>query len=319
VSDDLVQRLRQLAAMQHSDFTIGEEAADEIERLQAWADAQKAPQPRTAEPTGADWVDKNVSGNPALMQAMRNHAEPAPAPADEPPLLPEPAHGFYGAPMYTADQMRARDDYWIAKLQAARAASPVPAEPQQITAERVTRTAEPALSMKRHEWDSLSPEAKRLIHDRTREHTLESARAAQAIRDVPLAEPAPAPADEPPPLPEPAWMTQLCGRDPHYFYTADQMRAYRSQPPTPQPPQGAQQEPPPADPAFQLPPAYMLAKLAMVVPLLQEARDALCALREDQRVRHGIAKNLADRMDAAGTYSLDDWQAAQGLQEGETR
>jgi hypothetical protein len=87
------------------------------------------------------------------------------------------------------------------------------------------RTAEPALSMKRHEWDSLSPEARKLIHDRTREHTLESARAAQAIRDTPLAEPAPAPADEPPPLPEPAWMTQLCGRDPHYFYTADQMRA----------------------------------------------------------------------------------------------
>jgi hypothetical protein len=93
----------------------------------------------------------------------------------------------------------------------------------------------------------------------------------------------------------------------------------RAQPPTPQPPQGAQQESPPADPAFQLPPAYMLAKLAMVVPLLQEARDALCALREDQRVRHGIAKNLADRMDAAGTYSLDDWQAAQAPQEGETR
>jgi hypothetical protein len=208
------------------------------------------------------------------------------------------------------------------------------------------RTAEPALTMKRHEWDSLSPEAKKLIHDRTREHTLQSARAAQAIRDTPLAEPAPAPAgfdldaavnrflgwplpktfmpdcgisfdgrkddelnknktwpigtnlftaieakamlehalggvasvadgfarecddadellrllgfepddvrtdggsinlpkvrsllaerqaepapapaDEPPPLPEPAWMTQLCGHDPHYFYTADQMRA----------------------------------------------------------------------------------------------
>jgi hypothetical protein len=147
------------------------------------------------------------------------------------------------------------------------------------------RTAEPALSMKRHEWDSLSPEARKLIHDRTREHTLKSARAAQDVRDAPLAapvEPAPAHSDEgcicqrcrsifrvdfivadelwerikpagapsgggllcgtciaaeierltlgfaayriaeaqaappaAPPLPEPAWMTQLCGRDPH--------------------------------------------------------------------------------------------------------
>lgn len=63
-----------------------------------------------------------------------------------------------------------------------------------------------------------------------------------------------------------------------------------------------------------LPPAYMLAKLAMVMPLFQEARDALTALTEQQRVRHGISKTLAARMDIAGTYSLDDWGTA--LREG---
>lgn len=59
----------------------------------------------------------------------------------------------------------------------------------------------------------------------------------------------------------------------------------------------------------ELPPEYMLAKLAMVMPLFQEARDALCAIKESQRVMHGISKTLADRMDTAGTFSLDDWQA----------
>ena len=56
-----------------------------------------------------------------------------------------------------------------------------------------------------------------------------------------------------------------------------------------------------------MPHAYLLAKLAMVMPLFQEARDALTAIREDQRIRHGISKTLADRMDIAGTFSLDDW------------
>jgi len=57
------------------------------------------------------------------------------------------------------------------------------------------------------------------------------------------------------------------------------------------------------------PHAYLLAKLRMVMPLFEEARDALCAIREDQRIRHGIRKDLADRMDRAGTYSVDDWKA----------
>lgn len=57
-----------------------------------------------------------------------------------------------------------------------------------------------------------------------------------------------------------------------------------------------------------LPPEYMLAKLQMVMPLFQEARDALCAITEQQRIARGISKSLADRMDTAGTYSLADWE-----------
>lgn len=57
----------------------------------------------------------------------------------------------------------------------------------------------------------------------------------------------------------------------------------------------------------ELPNAYMLAKLKMVMPLFQEARDALTAIRETQRVLHGISATLADRMDDAGTFSLEDW------------
>ena len=60
--------------------------------------------------------------------------------------------------------------------------------------------------------------------------------------------------------------------------------------------------------ASALPSEYLLAKLAMVIPLFQEARDALAALREDQRVRHGISKTLAARMDVAGTFTQDDWR-----------
>jgi hypothetical protein len=146
----------------------------------AWADAQKAPQPRTAEPATAPpaalprelrdeeiaklantaigydgtgfqevhsgdlrWFARSVIAADRDLRAAQ--AEPAPAPADEPPPLPEPAatvtakcvlyfgdERLYrvvqepvaltdGATLYTADQMRARDDYWIAKLQAERA------------------------------------------------------------------------------------------------------------------------------------------------------------------------------------------------------
>lgn len=59
----------------------------------------------------------------------------------------------------------------------------------------------------------------------------------------------------------------------------------------------------------ELPPDYMLAKLQMVMPLFQEARDALVALSTAQCKLHGIDLSLGDRMDRAGTYSLDDWNA----------
>lgn len=63
-----------------------------------------------------------------------------------------------------------------------------------------------------------------------------------------------------------------------------------------------------ADAEELLPHAYLFAKVAMVMPLFQEARDALTALTETQRKLHGISPTLADRMDIAGTYSLDDWR-----------
>ena len=60
-----------------------------------------------------------------------------------------------------------------------------------------------------------------------------------------------------------------------------------------------------------LPHGYLLAKVAMVVPLLEEARDAMTALTVEQMKLHRISATLADRMDVAGTYSLEDWNAAQ--------
>lgn len=64
-----------------------------------------------------------------------------------------------------------------------------------------------------------------------------------------------------------------------------------------------------------MPPAYMLAKLQMVMPLFQESRDALTAITEQQRKLHGISPTLAERMDEAGTFSLDDWQRAHGIKQ----
>jgi hypothetical protein len=83
-----------------------------------------AAKPRTAEPT----TDQIQAAIDHPMSRMWGGAEPAPAPADEPPPLPEPVDYGYrdeGGTWvqqhgYTADQMRERDDYWIAKLQAER-------------------------------------------------------------------------------------------------------------------------------------------------------------------------------------------------------
>jgi hypothetical protein len=61
----------------------------------------------------------------------------------------------------------------------------------------------------------------------------------------------------------------------------------------------------------ELPSEYMLAKLAMVMPLFQESRDALPAITEQRRVLYGLSKTLADRMDVAGEFSIDDWSAQQ--------
>ncbi len=100
-------------------------------------------------------------------------------------------------------------------------------------------------------------------------------------------------------------------------YRADrycgQWRAWQARAVLATKPQAEQEATPPAQTvqdSEQLPPQYMLAKLQMVMPLFQEARDALTAITEAQRKLHGISSTLADRMDEAGTFSLDDWNAS---------
>lgn len=65
---------------------------------------------------------------------------------------------------------------------------------------------------------------------------------------------------------------------------------------------------PASEPPESLPQAYLIKKLAMVMPLFEEARDALTAISEQQRAVRCISPTLADRMDMAGTYSIDDWR-----------
>lgn len=57
-----------------------------------------------------------------------------------------------------------------------------------------------------------------------------------------------------------------------------------------------------------LPRGYLERKLELVMPLLEEARDALPAITERSRKLRGISSTLADRMDVAGTYSMTDWE-----------
>lgn len=57
-----------------------------------------------------------------------------------------------------------------------------------------------------------------------------------------------------------------------------------------------------------LPKEYLLAKLKMVMPLFQEARDALTCITVPQRILNGISADLAFRMDEAGTYNIDKWK-----------
>ena len=75
----------------------------------------------------------------------------------------------------------------------------------------------------------------------------------------------------------------------------NRLRAALAQPETAEPQEGSK------------PHAYLMEKLAMVMPLFQEARDALTAITEQQRIARSISPTLADRMDVAGTYSVDDW------------
>jgi hypothetical protein len=124
---ELVEAVRSVNTEQESEKLAGDWPA--WAAAFAWADAQKAPQLRTAEPANTCKLTE-CQGKPRCgkCKAMDARAELAPAPADEPPPLPEPVDYGYrdeGGTWvqqhgYTADQMRARDAYWIAKLQAER-------------------------------------------------------------------------------------------------------------------------------------------------------------------------------------------------------
>lgn len=52
---------------------------------------------------------------------------------------------------------------------------------------------------------------------------------------------------------------------------------------------------------------YLDAKLSRVIPVFQDARDAITHLSRVQVVVHKIDPLLASRMDEAGTYSITDW------------
>ncbi len=55
------------------------------------------------------------------------------------------------------------------------------------------------------------------------------------------------------------------------------------------------------------PVGYLIRKLEMVMPLMEEARDALTVLTTTQiKLRH-ISPTLATRMDEVGTYSVEEW------------
>lgn len=57
--------------------------------------------------------------------------------------------------------------------------------------------------------------------------------------------------------------------------------------------------------------AYLKWRLKTVIPLLQEARDALPAITTVQAQLRGISLSLAERMDAAGTATRADFNAIQ--------
>ena len=53
----------------------------------------------------------------------------------------------------------------------------------------------------------------------------------------------------------------------------------------------------------------------MTEALKQAAQQALTAITEQQRKLHGISPTLAERMDEAGTFSLEDWQRVDGIRQ----
>lgn len=55
---------------------------------------------------------------------------------------------------------------------------------------------------------------------------------------------------------------------------------------------------------------YRLWKLELVIPLFQEARDALTALTVEQIRLRGIPRDLANRMDYAGTADVEQYLEA---------
>jgi hypothetical protein len=132
---ELVEAIGKLEYLEPIDDKPG--VADEyfaaLDAARAWAAAQKAPQPRTAEP--AAWIQPDHLAKarvaPFLCRVEPSKradfvpiytAEPAPAPADEPPPLPTPAHPTHAiGPLWSATQMRAyAQAYAEWKLQAER-------------------------------------------------------------------------------------------------------------------------------------------------------------------------------------------------------
>jgi hypothetical protein len=55
---------------------------------------------------------------------------------------------------------------------------------------------------------------------------------------------------------------------------------------------------------------YYKWRLTEIMPLFEEARDALTALRMEQCKLHNISLSLAERMDTAGTRTRAEWDAA---------
>lgn len=54
---------------------------------------------------------------------------------------------------------------------------------------------------------------------------------------------------------------------------------------------------------------YLRWRIAEIMPLFQDARDAITVISETQRRMHGISFTLADDMDRAGTRTREEFDA----------